>query len=1582
MADPSTKAKGLARVRSRADVNEAINAVTDGDKGPQRLFERLNERLGRVGITLPGVEVRWENLRVEVMAPQTQQQSKAAVAPHRGAADASKAGTGACTVGGKKLPLPLPSHRRARRQVILDAGSGVLRPGRMTLLLGPPGAGRSTLLKALAGQLIPPSAAPVPGGPKCSSSSRSAAAADGGAGLVPVRTAGGLKQYGTIKYNGLPMQGDNGSKPAFDVARVATYVSQTENHLPELTVAETLTFAAQCQGSDLVPRLYELLRSREAAAGLSGAEEEDADLARLLELARGPDAPLLMAQHTARMLEIDHVMDTVVGNELLKGISGGQKRRVTAGEMVVGAAQVLMLDEITNGLDAASALTICKALRSTCEQTNATIVATLLQPSPEVVACFHDVILVSQGVVAYHGPTERLAPFLGSLGLAANAEAGQTMADFAQEVLSSPEDQAKYRLPQPPPPAPQLAWQGLKWISPRRMRQAFAANEAGRDAAKQDLVLHTRPQSLKQRGAVWAAVVRRETTLLLRNPAFFMAGLMQILLSAFLVSTAFVNLDRSNTDGANLTMSVMFFSLMSLFFGGFNFAPIYCARLRVFFKQRDHGFYSPLAHAVSSVLLRIPETLINSAAFSVMVYSSVGLTMDAGRFFIFLLNLIAMGIQSVTTFQLLGALTRNDVATQGLGGVLLMINVLLSGFPIARTSIPGWWIWGYWLSPMSWSLRSMLVSEMTSDEWPLANLADPTGPTVGEDAMAMRGFQTEWFWVWAGIGYVLGIALLQLVAQVLALTFLGPPENKTAPEHEEDEEDAHLLHNATPFWNAASALGQALGHASRRLSGVYGQTAATEGPSQYDASQYDVSQYGVSQYDASQYSRESGEDRNSAASSAGANGLPSPATVELTQQPQVQPQKQQQRQPDHAVMVVSAGGSSSGSGSSQRAGQGNSGGGDAAAALGGEMSFKPVVMAFKDVSYFVPHPDKGNQKGKELQLLNGVSGVFRPGVLTSLMGASGAGKTTLMDVLAGRKTGGRAEGLQLVNGQPKRMSTFARVMGYVEQLDVHNPQATVEEALMFSAALRVEPAAFAAAAVAGSAAATDTAAARKDFVRRMMDVVELGPLADRRIGLGGAGGGLSTEARKRLTIAVELVANPSIVFMDEPTSGLDARAAGVVMRAVRNTVATGRTVVCTIHQPNREIMDYFDELLLLRPGGRTIFFGALGSRQSALVSYLSNVVPGIPHYEPHMNPANWMLEVTAPSAAAALGVDFADLWEKSEQCRSATALIEHYTSGATAASSRITAGDIEAGPAAGTISAAATNETAAEHRFARSPLVQLGLVARRNLTSQMRNVEYNGMRFATAFVLAWVLGSLYWDRGTKTGTLVGVMDILGVLFASSLFLPLNNMLLVMPVVAADRAVYYREKASGMYGGAVFAAAQAIAEMPFLFVQSVLFVVIVYTTVHFEFNSAKAMWFWLYMWLETMFFTFFGIAAMNLAPVMPTAIAGSSGLIMLWNLFCGFLISRPNMKPWYLWAYYANPPTWTIYGTAVTQLGDLTDTFIQLPGGETTSVANYIKGAFSYDYDMRGWIVLIMIGFIVACRVAAYYGLIRLNFQKR
>ncbi len=106
-----------------------------------------------------------------------------------------------------------------------------------------------------------------------------------------------------------------------------------------------------------------------------------------------------------------------------------------------------------------------------------------------------------------------------------------------------------------------------------------------------------------------------------------------------------------------------------------------------------------------------------------------------------------------------------------------------------------------------------------------------------------------------------------------------------------------------------------------------------------------------------------------------------------------------------------------------------------------------TIFTFKDISYFVHH------EGKEKQLLDRVSGYVKPGQLVALMGSSGAGKTTLMDVLAQRKDSGRIEGSIMVNGRPQGI-TFQRTTGYCEQNDVHEPTATVREALLFSARLR------------------------------------------------------------------------------------------------------------------------------------------------------------------------------------------------------------------------------------------------------------------------------------------------------------------------------------------------------------------------------------------------------------------------------------------------------------------------------------------------------------------------------------------------
>ncbi|KAG2484025.1 hypothetical protein HYH03_017115 [Edaphochlamys debaryana] len=1460
----------------------------------------------------------------------------------------------------------------------------------MTLLLGPPGSGRSLLLKALAGQLQAQS--PLLG-----------LKLGGRKEAEPYRKGpGDLHLYGEVCYNGISTSGEG-----LQIPRTATYISQTETHLAELTVRETLEFAAACQGTGMLRGLAAELLKREKEAG-TRLQPGDMALDKLISLtqAQGPHAARAIVENMARVLAVDHVMDTFVGNDMLKGISGGQKRRVTYGEMAVGMQRVLMADEITNGLDAASALAIISALRNAVKLMNTTFLISLLQPSPELVACFDDVILMAAGTIVYHGPVEALQPFLGSLGLQPAPE--QNLADF--EVVASPADQSRYRT-RPLPVGCRV------WIAPRRMRQVFLHSAQGRAAQEalaappythplQDLVITRTPFAIP-RPHMFALALGREATLLRRNLDFSVAGLGQILFTAFLVSTAFVSLSHDSAEDAHLFLSVCYFSMMSAFMVGFNFAPVFVSRLPVFFKQRDHRFLTPSAFMASSIIMRLPDLLIQTVVYSVTVYFAVGFTADAGRFFLFTALLFSAGFNSIITFQMLGALCRHPVITQGLGAVYLMVTMIVGGLPIAPASIPPWWIWVYWISPMAWIFRALTANELGSPAWgPVAPV--PGAPTIGQAVLEVRGIQGAEGWVYGGLGYAIGFSLVELLLLALCLTFLGPLSSQTAGCGDDDEEGRARSIALAQLPEMLDGLDLDLDldldlEEEKGDKGPACQPALADGEEGTGGAPGAVSVqlcgsklvHALDMADGlavkGQQSGELQDGEGQGGARAGEAGPQAPgAAVGAQPGAAVKGVEEEARGQEGAEVVVSVGPPASAAhaaaGLGGREGEGGTGG---ERGKGRGLPFPRVTLAFKDISYFVPNPwhRRGRADGgpPELQLLNHVSGVFRPGVLTALMGASGAGKTTLMDVLARRKTGGRVEGQQVVNGVTKEPHAFARLMGYVEQFDVHSPHATIEEALLFSARLRV------------TAAQLREAGGAPALVRRMMEVVqglmggrvvELQPLARRTIGLGVASGGLSVEIRKRLTIACELVANPGIVFMDEPTSGLDARAAGVVMRAVRNTVEDGRTVVCTIHQPNREIMDAFDELLLLKPGGRTTYFGPLGPRQAQLVEHFA-AYRGVPLYDPAMNPAAWVLDATSAAAEEAVGADFADLWAESAAARLAADLIARglqprgYKGAGGGGAGDIETGcgkgggDAEAGGGGGGADAGGSGGALYAQPLGR----QLQLVVGRSLQAQGRDLAYNGVRFGIAFAVAWILGSLYWGTGDRHDTELDLFNTIGCLFCSMLFLPMTNMLMIMPQVEIQRAVFYREKAAGMYAPWVFAAAQILAELPFLICQVILYVGILYPTVHFMFDGPKFGWFLLYVMLDVLAFTYMGMGAMNLSKNMPIAIAGASLLLMLWDLFCGFLIPRPGMKDYYIWAYYCNPLMWIIQGVTVTQLGDLNGSYVMTNTGPLT-VPDFLDRYFAYDYSMRGWIVLILIAFMLTFWGATFFGITRLNFQTR
>uniref|UniRef100_A0A7N0U871 ABC transporter domain-containing protein n=1 Tax=Kalanchoe fedtschenkoi TaxID=63787 RepID=A0A7N0U871_KALFE len=1362
--------------------------VKIAEEDNEKFLFKLKDRIDRVGIDIPTIEVRFDHLSVEAGA----------------------------YVGGRALPtifnfivnilegllnyLHIIPSRKQPFQILQDI-SGIIKPKRLTLLLGPPSSGKTTMLLALAGKLD-----------------------------------SHLKTSGEVTYNGHTMK-------EFVPQRTSAYIGQHDLHLGELTVRETLAFSARCQG--VGPRydmLTELSR-REKEASIK--PDPDVDIYMKAAALEGQEASVV-TDYIIKILGLEICADTLVGNEMFRGISGGQKKRVTTGEMLVGPARALFMDEISTGLDSSTTFQIVNSIRQTIHILNGTALISLLQPAPETFDLFDDIILLSDGQIVYQGPRENVLEFFESMGFKCPERKG--VADFLQEVTSK-KDQKQYWVRRDEP---------YSYITVTEFAEAFKSFHIGCELGDELSVpfdktkSHPAALTTQKYGVstkeLLKACTAREFLLMKRNSFVYVFKGVQLIIMAFICMTVFLrtNMHRNTVEDGGVYMGALFFAVIMLMFNGFSELALTIMKLPVFYKHRDFLFFPPWAYALPSWILQIPVTLVEVAIWVTMTYYVIGFDPNVERFFRQYLLLLTVQQMASALFRLMGALGRNVIVANTFGSAALVMIMVLGGFIISRDDVKPWWIWGYWASPIMYAQNAITVNEFLGKSW--SHVPPNSNETLGVQILKSRGLFPEANWYWIGLGATIGFILLFNFLNTVALSYLNPigkPQAVLSKEIIAERNSSVRQETRLPFLqeNASereSRTGSQRSVSSRTMSARIGDTNEMD-------------------------------------------------------------------QNKKRGMVL---------------------------------PFEPLSITFDEVKYAIDMPQEMKDQGileDRLELLKGVSGAFRPGVLTALMGVSGAGKTTLMDVLAGRKRGGYIEGSITISGHPKNQKTFARIAGYCEQNDIHSPHVTVYESLVYSAWLRLPQ--------------DVNSATRKMFIEEVMELVELTSLRGALVGLPGVDG-LSTEQRKRLTIAVELVANPSILFMDEPTSGLDARAAAIVMRTVRNTVNTGRTVVCTIHQPSIDIFDAFDELLLLKRGGETIYVGPLGRHCSQLIKYFEDITEA--KIKDGHNPATWMLEVTSHGQEEILNFDFAEKFKSSELHRRNKELIREFST-----------------------PAPDSKDLYFPTQYSQSFFTQCRACLWKQQLSYWRNPLYSAVRLIFTTFIALLFGTIFWDLGLKREKRQDLFNAMGSMYAAVLFMGVQNSVSVQPVVAIERTVFYRERAAGMYSSAPYAFGQAAIEMPYIFAQTLIYGVIVYAMIGFEWNAEKFFWYLFFMYFTLLYFTFYGMMAVAVTPNHNIAAIVSSAFYAIWNLFSGFVVPSSRIPIWWRWYYRICPVAWTLYGLVASQFGDVTR---KLDTGET--VQEFIESYFGFHHSFLGGVAFINVAFAVLFGFMFTFSIKVFNFESR
>lgn len=567
----------------------------------------------------------------------------------------------------------------------------------------------------------------------------------------------------------------------------------------------------------------------------------------------------------------------------------------------------------------------------------------------------------------------------------------------------------------------------------------------------------------------------------------------------------------------------------------------------------------------------------------------------------------------------------------------------------------------------------------------------------------------------------------------------------------------------------------------------------------------------------------------------------------------------------------------------------------------------PFVLSFNNLTYSVkvrqklafPFSGKSSSDSPEKVLLNDISGEAREGEIMAVLGASGSGKSTLIDALADRISKESLKGSVTLNGDVLESRLLKVISAYVMQDDLLFPMLTVEETLMFSAEFRLPR--------------SLSKKKKKARVQALIDQLGLRSAAKTVIGDEGHRG-VSGGERRRVSIGIDIIHDPILLFLDEPTSGLDSTSAFMVVKVLQRIAHSGSIVIMSIHQPSYRILSLLDRLLFLSHG-HTVY----GGSPANLPEFFAQFGHPIPENE---NRTEFALDLIRELEETPGGtnnlVEFNKAWQNIKNPRN------HQSSKSSLSLKDAISASVSRGKLVSGATSADANLTASVPTFANPIWIEMTVIAKRSLRNSSRMPELFGIRLGAVLVTGIILATIFWrlDNSPK-----GVQERLG-FFAFAMSTTFYTCAEAIPVFLQERYIFMRETAYNAYRRSSYVLAHSIISIPSLIVLSITFAATTFWAVGLAGGLSGFLFFFFTIlasfWAGSSFVTFLSGVVSHVMLGFTVVVA----ILAYFLLFSGFFISRDRIPPYWIWFHYISLVKYPYEGVLQNEFADPTKCFVR------------------------------------------------------